>query len=71
MCDSKWGVGLSSGLSGSMNSLDDDALQDMFMVAHEIGHSLGSGKNLFASSSMICSTVHTLSVSFQLDCVGS
>ena len=64
MCDSKWGVGLSSGLRGTMNSLDNDALHDAFMVAHEIGHSLGSGK--FARSSMICSTVHTLSVLFQL-----
>eukprot|EP00581_Thalassiosira_minuscula_P008174 CAMPEP_0183710894 /NCGR_PEP_ID=MMETSP0737-20130205/6515_1 /TAXON_ID=385413 /ORGANISM="Thalassiosira miniscula, Strain CCMP1093" /LENGTH=1000 /DNA_ID=CAMNT_0025939263 /DNA_START=179 /DNA_END=3181 /DNA_ORIENTATION=+ len=43
VCDSKWGVGLSSGLRGSMRNLDDDALQDAFMVAHELGHSLGSG----------------------------
>ncbi len=44
MCDSDWGYGLSSGIQGSMSNLDDDAFQDAFMVAHEIGHSLGSGQ---------------------------
>lgn len=28
-----------------MKHLDDDAMHDAFMVAHEIGHSLGSGKH--------------------------
>lgn len=43
VCDSDWGYGLSSGIQGSMSKLDADAFQDAFMVAHEIGHSLGSG----------------------------
>lgn len=43
VCDSTWGVGLSSGINGKINDLDDDALHDSFMVAHEIGHSFGSG----------------------------
>jgi len=42
VCDSKWGVGLSSGIRGTIGNLDDDTLQDAFMVAHELGHSLGS-----------------------------
>jgi len=42
VCSSQWGVGLSSGLQGSMNNLVD-AFFDVHMIAHEIGHSLGSG----------------------------
>jgi len=44
VCDSTWGVGLSSGLRGRVDKLDDDAMNDAFMVAHELGHSLGSGE---------------------------
>ena len=43
ICDSTWGVGLSSGLKGTMTNLNDDAYRDAHMVSHEIGHSLGSG----------------------------
>ena len=43
VCDSTWGVGLSSGLKGTMDGLDDDLFHDAHMVAHEIGHSLGAG----------------------------
>ena len=42
VCSSQWGVGLSSGLQGSMDNLAD-AFYDVHMIAHEIGHSLGSG----------------------------
>ena len=48
VCDSQWGVGLSSGLRGTMNNLDDDAFHDAFMIAHEIGHSLVSYMDLFS-----------------------
>jgi len=41
VCSSQWGVGLSSGLQGSMDNLAD-AFYDVHMIAHEIGHSLGS-----------------------------
>ena len=43
ICDSAWGIGLSSGLRGSITNLNEDTFQDIFMIAHEIGHSLGSG----------------------------
>jgi hypothetical protein len=45
VCDERYGVGLSSGLEGTINSLDDDAVYDLFIMMHEIGHSLGSGKD--------------------------
>ena len=44
VCDKRYGVGLSSGLEGRINSLDEDAVYDLFIMMHEIGHSLGSGK---------------------------
>ena len=44
VCDERYGVGLSSGLEGTINSLDEDAVYDLFIMMHEIGHSLGSGK---------------------------
>ena len=43
VCDDVWGVGLSSGLRGVMDNLNEEAMHDAHMVAHEIGHSLGSG----------------------------
>mmetsp|Transcript_9819 Transcript_9819/g.19835 ORF Transcript_9819/g.19835 Transcript_9819/m.19835 type:complete len:488 (-) Transcript_9819:863-2326(-) len=43
VCDSQWSVGLSSGLEGKIGDLDEDALYDVFMFSHEVGHSLGSG----------------------------
>ena len=43
VCDSTWGVGLSSGLRGKIDNLDEDAMYDVFMFSHEIGHSFGSG----------------------------
>ncbi|KAL9178901.1 hypothetical protein ACHAXT_011874 [Thalassiosira profunda] len=43
VCDDLWGVGLSSGLRGVVRNLDDEAMNDAFVVAHELGHSLGSG----------------------------
>ncbi len=46
VCNSDWGYGLSSGIQGSMSNLDNDAFRDAFMVAHEIGHSLGSGERI-------------------------
>jgi len=42
VCDSQWSVGLSSGLEGKIGDLDEDALYDVFMFSHEVGHSLGS-----------------------------
>ncbi|KAL3788815.1 hypothetical protein HJC23_006268 [Cyclotella cryptica] len=42
VCDDRYGVGLSSGLEGRIGSLDEDALYDLFIMVHEIGHSLGS-----------------------------
>lgn len=44
VCDSQWSVGLSSGLEGKIEDLDEDALYDVFMFSHEVGHSLGSGE---------------------------
>lgn len=44
VCDDRYGVGLSSGLEGRIGSLDEDALYDLFIMVHEIGHSLGSGE---------------------------
>jgi hypothetical protein len=44
VCDDRYAVGLSSGLEGRIGSLDEDALYDLFIMVHEIGHSLGSGK---------------------------
>ena len=44
VCDKRYGVGLSSGLEGRISSLDDDAVYDLFIMMHELGHSLGSGK---------------------------
>ena len=52
VCDSTWGVGLSSGLKGTMDGLDDDLFHDAHMVAHEIGHSLGAG--WYPTSVFIC-----------------
>ena len=43
VCDSRWGVGFSSGLRGSMLNLNADTYSDSHMVTHEIGHSLGTG----------------------------
>ena len=31
-----------------MHNLDDEAMHDVFMVAHEVGHSLGSGHSFDA-----------------------
>ena len=46
VCDKRYAVGLSSGLEGSIEGLDDDAVYDLFIMMHELGHSLGSGKSL-------------------------
>lgn len=46
VCDKRYAVGLSSGLEGSIGHLDHDAVYDLFIFLHEIGHSLGSGKSL-------------------------
>ncbi|KAL7527967.1 hypothetical protein ACHAXR_004386, partial [Thalassiosira sp. AJA248-18] len=54
VCDSSWGVGLSSGLRGIMDDLDEEAMHDAHMFAHEIGHSLGSGKFFFFNISIFC-----------------
>ncbi len=54
VCDSQWGVGLSSGLRGKFDNLDVEAFHDAFMVAHEIGHSLGSGMWIDASMAIVC-----------------
>ena len=43
ICDSSYGFGLSSGLVGTIGDLDEDAMYDVFMFSHEVGHSLGSG----------------------------
>mmetsp|Transcript_20581 Transcript_20581/g.42405 ORF Transcript_20581/g.42405 Transcript_20581/m.42405 type:complete len:961 (+) Transcript_20581:126-3008(+) len=43
ICDSKWGFGVTSDLSGTLRSIDDDVLYDFFIFSHELGHSLGSG----------------------------
>ena len=46
VCDKRYAVGLSSGLEGSIGTLDHDAVYDLFIMMHELGHSLGSGKSL-------------------------
>lgn len=35
--DTRWGFGISSGLEGKIRSLDGQALDDIFMVVHELG----------------------------------
>jgi hypothetical protein len=44
VCDGRYGVGLSSGLEGRVESLDENAVYDLFIMMHELGHSLGSGE---------------------------
>lgn len=44
VCDEQYGVGLSSGLEGRVATLDSDAVYDLFIMVHELGHSLGSGE---------------------------
>jgi len=43
VCDNKWGYGVTSDISGSLQKLDELVLFDFFIFTHEIGHSLGSG----------------------------
>ena len=38
-----WGYGITSDVSGKLSDMDEQVLFDMFIVAHEVGHSLGSG----------------------------
>ena len=38
-----WGYGITSDVSGRLSDMDEQVLFDMFIVAHEVGHSLGSG----------------------------
>ena len=44
--DTRWGFGISTGLEGKIRSLDGQALDDLFMVVHELGVSL----NVIAST---------------------
>jgi len=43
ICDTQWGYGVTSDISGSLANIDELVLFDFFIVTHEIGHSLGSG----------------------------
>ena len=43
VCDDMWGYGITSDVTGRLSDLDETVLFDMFIVAHEVGHSLGSG----------------------------
>lgn len=36
ICDSKWGFGVTSDLSGTLRSIDDDVLYDFFIFSHEL-----------------------------------
>ncbi|EJK67934.1 hypothetical protein THAOC_10953, partial [Thalassiosira oceanica] len=38
-----WRYGITSDVTGRLDDMDDLVLFDMFIVAHEVGHSLGSG----------------------------
>ena len=44
ICDSKWGFGVTSDLSGTLREIDENVLFDFFIFIHEVGHSLGAGK---------------------------
>ena len=48
VCDSKWGFGVTSDLSGTLNDMDENVLFDFFIFTHEVGHSLGSGTPCFS-----------------------
>jgi hypothetical protein len=41
VCDGSYGFGISSGIRGKINNMD---MYDVYIFAHEIGHSFGSGR---------------------------
>ena len=43
ICNHDYGFGLSAGLSGSFQSMDNALVWDMYVFMHEIGHNFGSG----------------------------
>ncbi len=36
ICDSKWGFGVTSDLSGTLRNIDDNVLYDFFILSHEL-----------------------------------
>ncbi|KAL3788808.1 hypothetical protein HJC23_006261 [Cyclotella cryptica] len=43
VCDKDWGFGVTSDISGTLKTMDENVLFDFFIFIHEVGHSLGSG----------------------------
>ncbi|KAL7499780.1 hypothetical protein ACHAWT_007894 [Skeletonema menzelii] len=72
ICDRKWSFGITSDIHGSFTNLGKEALLDMFMYAHELGHSLGSGHTYddYEPAVDTCGALCTLSDELKSDPVG-